>query len=228
MRLLLVEDERDLAGALARTLTEESFAVDVAHDGAEGLQRALEIDYDVMVLDVMLPRRSGWDVLREIRLAGRRLPVILLTARDAVDDRVHGLNLGADDYLTKPFAVAELVARLRALGRRASSHPSPDLVVGQVRIDMAARRVYRDGAEIELTAREYGILELLMQRRGEIVTRTGISEHLYNDDAELMSNAIDVHVASLRRKLGGDLIRTRRGHGYLILDATGGSEGPPV
>jgi two-component system OmpR family response regulator len=219
MRLLLVEDERDLAAALSRALAEESFAVDVARDGDDGLRCALEIDYDAIVLDLMLPRRSGWDVLREIRSAGRTVPVILLTARDAVDDRVHGLNLGADDYLTKPFAVSELVARLRALGRRAASHPGPDLVVGDVRIDLAARRVYRNDEEIELTAREYGILELLARRSGEIVTRTGISEHLYNDDAELVSNAIDVHVSSLRKKLGCDLIQTRRGHGYLILGA---------
>jgi two-component system OmpR family response regulator len=216
MRVLLVEDERDLAAALTRALTEESFAVDVAFDGVEGHRLALAVDYDAVVLDIMLPRRNGWEVLRDIRAAGRRTPVIVLTARDAVADRVHGLNLGADDYLTKPFAVPELVARLRALGRRAASHPGPELVVGDVRIDMAARRVYRSDEEVELTAREYGILELLARRRGEIVTRTGISEHLYNDDAELMSNAIDVHVASLRRKLGGDLIRTRRGHGYLI------------
>ena len=234
MRLLLIEDERDLAAALSRSLTEETFAVDVAHDGADGLRLALDVNYDAIILDVMLPRRSGWDVLREIRASGRRMPVIVLTARDGVDDRVHGLNLGADDYLTKPFAVAELVARLRALGRRASSHPGPELVVGEVRIDMAARRVYRRDGEVELTAREYGILELLARRRGEIVTRTGISEHLYNDDAELVSNAIDVHVASLRRKLGDDLIRTRRGHGYLILGAPEArpagaerGEGPP-
>ena len=216
MRLLLVEDERELSAALTRALTEESFAVDAAYDGDEGERLALAVEYDAIVLDVMLPRRNGWDVLRDIRAAGRRTPVIVLTARDAVADRVHGLNLGADDYLTKPFAIPELVARLRALGRRAASHPAPDLIVGDIRIDMAARRVYRRSEEVELTAREYGILELLARRRGEIVTRTGISEHLYNDDAELMSNAIDVHVASLRRKLGGDLIRTRRGHGYLI------------
>ena len=216
MRVLIVEDERDLAAALTRALTEESFAVDAAYDGDEGERLALAVEYDAIVLDVMLPRRNGWDVLRDLRAAGRRTPVIVLTARDAVADRVHGLNLGADDYLTKPFAIPELVARLRALGRRAASHPAPDLIVGDIRIDMAARRVYRRNDEVELTAREYGILELLARRRGEIVTRTGISEHLYNDDAELMSNAIDVHVASLRRKLGGDLIRTRRGHGYLI------------
>jgi two-component system OmpR family response regulator len=216
MRVLLVEDEPDLASAIARALTDEDFAVDVASNGDDGFFQASEVAYDALVLDVMLPGRSGWDVLRALRGAGRTTPVLMLTAADAVDDRVRGLNLGADDYLTKPFAVEELVARLRALGRRSAGHPSPDLLVGDLRLDMAARRVYRDDREIDLTAREYGILELLARRRGAIVTRTEISEHLYNDDSELLSNAIDVHVASLRRKLGGEVIQTRRGLGYLI------------
>jgi two-component system OmpR family response regulator len=216
MRVLLVEDEPDLASAIARALTDEDFAVDVASNGDDGFFQASEVAYDALVLDVMLPGRSGWDVLRALRGAGRTTPVLMLTAADAVDDRVRGLNLGADDYLTKPFAVEELVARLRALGRRSAGHPSPDLLVGDLRLDMAARRVYRGDREIDLTAREYGILELLARRRGAIVTRTEISEHLYNDDSELLSNAIDVHVASLRRKLGGEVIQTRRGLGYLI------------
>jgi two-component system OmpR family response regulator len=216
MRVLLVEDEPDLASAIARALADENFAVDLAHDGDEGLFQATEVAYDAIVLDVMLPGRSGWDVLAALRSAGRTMPIIMLTARDTVDDRVRGLNLGADDYLTKPFAVEELVARLRALSRRAAGHPSPNLAVGDIRIDMAGRRVYRGGQEVDLTAREYGILELLARRRGDVVTRTEISEHLYNDDNELLSNAIDVHVASLRRKLGGVLIQTRRGLGYLI------------
>jgi two-component system OmpR family response regulator len=216
MRVLLVEDELDLASAIARALADEDFAVDVAHDGDEGLLQATEIPYDAIVLDVMLPGRTGWEVLRSLRSAGRTTPIIMLTARDAVDDRVQGLNLGADDYLTKPFAVEELVARLRALSRRAAGHPSPNLIAGDIRIDMAGRRVYRGDQEVDLTAREYGILELLARRRGDVVTRTEISEHLYNDDNELLSNAIDVHVASLRRKLGGVLIQTRRGLGYLI------------
>jgi two-component system OmpR family response regulator len=216
MRVLLVEDEPDLASAIARALTDEHFAVDVAGIGDDGLFQASEVAYDAIVLDVMLPGRSGWDVLRELWGAGRTTPVLMLTARDAVDDRVRGLNLGADDYLTKPFAVEELVARLRALGRRSAGHPSPDLLVADLRLDMAGRRVYRGDREIDLTAREYGIFELLARRRGSIVTRTEISEHLYNDDSELLSNAIDVHVASLRRKLGGEVIQTRRGLGYLI------------
>jgi two-component system OmpR family response regulator len=216
MRLLLVEDEPDLADVLSRALTDSDFAVDVSPDGDDGLFRALEIPYDAIVLDVMLPRRSGWQVLEALRAAGKTTPVLMLTARDAIEDRVKGLNLGADDYLTKPFAVEELVARLRALSRRADGQPAPELEIAGVRIDMAARRVYRQGHEVELTAREYGILELLARRRGDVVTRTMISEHLYSDDSHLLSNAIDVHIASLRRKLGGGLIQTRRGLGYLI------------
>lgn len=216
MRVLIVEDEADLAAALARSLADESFAVDIASDGAEGLFRGIEIPYDAIVLDIMLPDRTGWDVLRGLRAAGRTTPVIVLTALDAVEDRVRGLDVGADDYLTKPFSVEELVARLRALMRRASAQPTPELVTGDVRIDTIARRVYRGGREVELTAREYGILQLLARNRGAIVTRSEICDHLYNDDSMLLSNAIDVHVASLRRKLGGDLIQTRRGLGYLI------------
>jgi len=216
MRVLIVEDEADLARAIGRALADETWAVDISPDGDDGLYRALEIDYDVIVLDLMLPDRSGWDVLGELRRAGRRTPVLILTARDQVEDRVRGLDFGADDYLTKPFALAELIARLRALARRAADQPAPEFAAGDVRIDTVARRVRRAGAEVDLTAREYGILELLVRRRGAVVTRADISEHLYNDDSELMSNAIDVHVASLRRKLGPEVIRTRRGIGYLL------------
>jgi DNA-binding response OmpR family regulator len=216
MRVLLVEDEADLAGALSRALADQAFAVDVAADGDEALFLAGEVAYEAIVLDVMLPKRDGWSVLTTLRATGHTVPIIVLTARDAVADRVRGLNLGADDYLVKPFSVDELVARLRALGRRVAHQPSPDLVAGDLRINMAARRAFKGDEEIRLTAREYGILELLARRLGEVVTRTEISEHLYNDDSELFSNAIDVHVASLRRKLGDGLIQTRRGLGYLI------------
>ena len=216
MRVLIVEDEPDLARAVGRALADEAWAVDTSPDGEDALYRALGTEYDVIVLDLMLPALSGWDVLAELRRAGRRTPVLILTARDAVEDRVRALDQGADDYLAKPFAIAELTARLRALVRRAADQPAPEIRAGDVRIDTVTRRVLRAGAEVELTAREYGILELLARRRGGIVTRTAISEHLYNDDSELMSNAIDVHVASLRRKLGPDIIRTRRGIGYLL------------
>jgi two-component system OmpR family response regulator len=216
MRLLVVEDEPDLRRALARALADERFVVDTAADGEDALFRALEIDYDAIVLDLMLPRLSGWDVLDRMRGAGRSTPVLVLTARDGVDDRVRGLNAGADDYLTKPFAVEELVARLRALIRRAADQPSPVVAIGDLRIDLAAHRVFRADREVELTAREYGILELLVRRRGEVVSRGAISDHLYADDREFSSNAIDVHIAALRRKLGADLIETRRGLGYLV------------
>ena len=218
MRLLLVEDERDLRRALARALAEAEFAVDESGDGEDGLFRAREIDYDAIILDLMLPRLGGLDVLDGIRQAGRTTPVLLLTARDAIDDRVRGLNRGADDYLTKPFALEELIARVRALIRRAARHPSPAVVIGDLEVDLAARRVHRGGREVELTGREYSILELLVRQRGTVVPRAVLVDHLYSEDDELMSNAIDVHVASLRRKLGASLIETRRGLGYLIDD----------
>ncbi len=216
MRVLVVEDEPDLARAIARSLAEAQFAVDVSTNGEDGLFRALEIEYDALVLDLMLPKVSGWDVLEALRRAGRRTPVLILTARDGLDDRIRGLNRGADDYLTKPFDVAELIARLNALIRRSVSHPSPLLSIGDIRIDLVAHRVYRGDEEIDLTAREFGILRLLAQQRGIVVPRSTIAEHLYDESEELMSNAIDVHVAALRRKLGAALIETRRGRGYLI------------
>jgi len=216
MRILVVEDERDFARTLARALEEEGFAVDVAGDGEEGLFLATEIAYAAIVLDLMLPRRDGWSVLDTLRRGGRQTPVLLLTARDTVDDRVRGLNLGADDYLVKPFALAELVARLRALIRRAAGEVAPVVAIGHVRVDTAARRVELAGLPVELTAREYAILELLVLRRGRLVTRAEIHEHIYGDAADVLSNTIDVHVASLRRKLGRDVIETRRGLGYRI------------
>jgi two-component system OmpR family response regulator len=216
MRLLVVEDDTDLARTLRKVLEEEHFLVDVAATGDEALYHATEMAYDAIVLDLMLPVVDGWTVLESLRRAGRRAPVLVLTARDTVADKVRGLDLGADDYLTKPFAIAELVARLRSLIRRASGDPAPEIVVGELRIETGARRVWRGDCEVDLTAREYGILELLVRRRGTLVTRTAIYEHLYNDQDDVLSNVVDVHVAALRRKLGRDVIRTRRGHGYMI------------
>jgi two-component system OmpR family response regulator len=218
MRVLVVEDQPDLARSVARALREENFAVDIAGDGEEGLFQATEVPYDAVVLDLMLPVRDGWSVLQTLRERGRDMPVLLLTARDAVDDRVRGLNLGADDYLVKPFATAELIARLRALTRRAAGRASAEVTIGPFRLDTAARRLTRGDAPVELTAREYAILELLANRRGDVVTRAAICDHIYGDDTDVLSNVVDVHIASLRRKLGADLIRTRRGHGY-VLDA---------
>jgi two-component system OmpR family response regulator len=216
MRVLLVEDEPDLARALSRTLADEGWVVDWIGDGESALALARGGPHDVVVLDLMLPRIDGWQVLATLRREGYRTPILLLTARAAVDDRVRGLDAGADDYLTKPFAPDELLARIRALVRRAADQPDPDVTVGSVRIDTSARRVHGPGGELDLTAREYAILELLARRLGQVVTRTEISEALYDDDVEVMSNTIDVHIGSLRRKIGPGLIRTRRGLGYFL------------
>ena len=216
MRLLVVEDESDLASVLKRALEEDGFAVDLASDGEDGLFHAREIPYDAVILDLMLPRIDGWTVLQTLRTQGIRTPVLILTARDATDDKVRGLDLGADDYLTKPFALSELVARVRALIRRASSDPAPSISLANLTIDTVARIVRRDGEAVDLTAKEYAILEFLARHRGTLVTRTTLCEHLYADEAEIFSNVVDVHVAALRRKLGRDVIHTRRGQGYIV------------
>lgn len=216
MRVLVVEDEGDLAGTLIKALSEEGFAVDVSADGEEALFRLREIPYDAVILDLMLPRLDGWTLLERARRDGIRTPVLVLTARDALRDKIRGLDLGADDYLTKPFALGELLARVRALVRRASVDPAPVLVVGDVTIDTASKTVRRAGEVVPLTAREYSILEYLARRRGTVVTRTTLYDHIYDDRAAFVSNVIDVHVAALRRKLGRTLIQTRRGQGYLI------------
>jgi two-component system OmpR family response regulator len=216
VRLLIVEDERDLADTLRRALEEEEFAVDISADGEDALYKIREMPYDAVILDLMLPRLDGWSVLQRARADGIRTPVLVLTARDVIDDRVRGLNLGADDYLTKPFALAELIARVRAMIRRAYGNPVSTLQLGDLTIDTAARQVRRHGLPIELTAREFAILELLTRSRGSVVARSTICEHIYNEEADVLSNVVDVHVAALRRKLGADLIRTRRGEGYII------------
>jgi two-component system OmpR family response regulator len=216
VRLLVVEDERDLAETLRRALEEEEFAVDLAEDGEEGLFKIRELPYDAVILDLMLPRLDGWSVLEAARAGGIRTPVLVLTARDAIEERVRGLNLGADDYLIKPFALAELVARVRAMIRRAYGNPASTVQLGDITIDTAARQVWRAGAPVELTAREFAILELLTRSRGIVVARSTIYEHIYNEQADVLSNVVDVHVAALRRKLGPDVIRTRRGEGYIV------------
>lgn len=216
MRVLVVEDEPALANSLRRALGEEDFAVDLAADGDEGLYRILHVNYDAVVLDVMLPKIDGWTVLQKARAQKVRTPILILTALDQVQDRVRGLNLGADDYLAKPFATTELVARLHALIRRAYGDNNPAITVGDITIDAAARRVLRGGVAIELTPREYAILEFLIRSRGRLVTRATLTEHVYSEDAAVASNVLDVHIAALRRKLGTDIIRTRRGEGYIV------------
>ncbi len=215
MRLLLVEDERDLLNGLSRALRREGYSVDTAVDGEEGIFKALQIDYDAVVLDVMLPRLDGWAVLRKLR-EEKSTPVLMLTARDRTADRVRGFDTGADDYLVKPFDVEELLARLRALIRRSAGQARPALVVGEVTIDTVGRTVMRGGKNIILTAREYSVLEYLALHRGEVVTRTALYEHLYDESGDTLSNLMDVLIYNLRTKLGRELITTRRGHGYCI------------
>ena len=215
MRILLVEDEPALGRAVRKAFEEEGFAVDLESDGESGLYAAQGGTYDAVVLDVMLPRLDGWSVLRKLR-AARATPVLLLTARDAVADRVRGLNGGADDYLTKPFQLDELLARVRALIRRAAGKPSPLLKAGDVEIDTLGRRVRRAGRAVELTPKEYALLEFLAVHAGELVTRTMIYDHIYDDQDDSLSNVVDVYVSNLRRKLGRDLLETRRGEGYVL------------
>ncbi len=215
MRVLIVEDEPDLLRSVRQALREEGYAVDTAEDGEEGLHKALTWEYDAIVLDVMLPRVDGWTLLSRLRVR-KRTPVLLLTARDATSDRVRGLDAGADDYLMKPFELEELFARLRALIRRSANVARSILDLGPVQIDLAARVVTSSGMRVPLTAREYALLEYLALHRGEVVTRTVLYDHLFDENDDTLSNLLDVHVSNLRKKLGHELIATRRGHGYCI------------
>ena len=215
MRLLVIEDDPALLRTLAASLREENYAVDTAADGADGLLKAQQNTYDAILLDVMLPKLDGWGVLAALRPANRT-PVLMLTALDAVPDRIKGLDSGADDYLTKPFDIDELLARLRALIRRAAGQTSTRIAIGELAIDTAARRATVAGEEVVLTAREYALLEYLALHRGEVVTRAALYEHLFDEADDSLSNLLDVHVSNLRKKLGRDLIVTRRGHGYCI------------
>jgi two-component system OmpR family response regulator len=215
MRILIVEDEPDLLRCLAQALREEGYAVDAAPDGEEGLFRAETYDYDAIILDVMLPKLDGWAVLQRLRQS-KKTPVLMLTARDQSRDRVRGLDSGADDYVIKPFDLPELFARLRALIRRGADKTSNALEIAGLKIDLAARRVSLDGRAVELTAREYALVEYLALHRGEVITRTRLYEHLFDENDSTLSNLLDVHVSNVRKKLGAQLIATRRGHGYCI------------
>lgn len=217
MKVLVVEDERELVRVLSRALQEHGAVVDVSLDGLTGLQKAQSADYDVIVLDIMLPGMNGDLLLRKLR-ESRKTPVLMLTARDSIADKVNGLNLGADDYLTKPFDLQELLARVSALSRRWVNHPSPHLAIGEIQIDTAARVVRKDGQTLELTGKEYSILELLLLHRGTLVSRSMIYEHVYGENDDTLSNVVDVHVSNLRRKVGQRLIETRRGQGYFVRD----------
>jgi len=215
MRILIVEDEPDLLANLAQAIREAGFAVDTAADGEEGLFKAESSDYDALILDVMLPKLDGWELLKQLRLS-KKSPVLMLTARDSISDRIHGLDSGADDYLTKPFDLNELLARVRALIRRASGDPSPSFQVGEIEINTASKAVTKLGHSIALTSREYALLEYLAQNRGHVISRTDLYEHLFDENDSSLSNLLDVHVSNLRKKLGSALITTRRGQGYCI------------
>lgn len=215
MRLLVVEDEPDLRETLKRALREDGYAVDGAADGKEGLYKAEAYEYDAVVLDIMLPGLDGWQLLGKLRRT-RKTPVLMLTARDNVSDRVRGLDGGADDYLVKPFDLSELLARLRAVIRRSTSQAASCIEVGDVVINTAARVVTRRAVPVVLTPLEYSLLEFLALHRGEVVTRTALYEHLYDENDDSLSNTLDVHVSNVRKKVGHNFITTRRGHGYCI------------
>jgi two-component system OmpR family response regulator len=215
VRLLVVEDELDLLRVLEQTFQEEGYAVDTAADGQDGLFKAVHRDYDAIVLDLMLPKLNGVELLRRLRQK-KNTPVLILTARDALPDRVQGLDTGADDYLVKPFARLELLARIRAIVRRSAGQVASVLEIGDVKIDMATRTVTKEGESVNLTPREYVLIEFLALHRGKVVSRTMLYDHLFDENEDSLSNLLDVHVSNLRKKLGADFIVTRRGHGYLI------------
>jgi two-component system copper resistance phosphate regulon response regulator CusR len=221
MRVLLVEDEPAAAHILAKGLREHAYAVDVANDGESALQEVEDTDYDIVVLDLMLPLRDGLSVCRAIRQAGRNVPILIVTARDAVDARVEGFDAGADDYLVKPFDFRELTARVRALVRRGRQPLLPEsLTVGDLVLDTRARRVSHRGRDVPLTAKEYAFLEFLARHAGEVVSRAQIADHVWDENYDPFSNVIDVYVQRLRRKLdrpgAESIIRTRRGEGYQL------------
>ena len=218
MRVLLVEDHAALAGQLAEALQAAHFVVDRAADGEEGLFLGETEPYDAVVLDLGLPRLDGLSVLRRWRAGGRRMPVLILTARDAWTEKVEGLNAGADDYLAKPFAMGELIARLQALIRRAHGLARPEIALGRLVIDTAAARAMLDDTPVRLTGLEFRLLAYLAHRRGEVVSKTELTEHLYGQDFDRDSNTLEVVIGRLRRKLGEGLIETLRGQGYRLVD----------
>jgi len=218
MRILVVEDEKSIVDFLSQGLKESGYAVDIANDGQTGLDYALATQYDVILLDVMLPKLNGFAVVRELRRASIKTPVIMLTARSTVDDRVHGLDAGADDYLVKPFAFAELLARIRALLRRPSISTDTVISFGDIELDTIKHEFRRRGERIELSGREFSILEYFMRNPGQVLTRTQIAEHIWNFDAYAGSNVVDVYIGYLRKKIDEDpshsYIKTIRGVGY--------------
>ena len=220
MRVLIVEDEAKTADYLAKGLREHGFVADVARDGRDGLHLAQSESYDVVILDVMLPGRDGWTVLRDLRSSGSSLPVLFLTARDSVQDRVRGLDLGADDYLVKPFAFSELLARIRTILRRGSLRQPEELSVGDLDLNLVRRKVQRAGQKLELSPKEFSLLSLLMRRAGEVLSRTLIAEQVWDMNFDSDTNVVDVHIRRLRAKVDDPfdrkLIHTVRGAGYVL------------
>jgi len=223
MRLLVIEDEKKVASFIKKGLEEEHYAVDVAYDGEEGLYLSETNDYDLVILDLMIPKIHGWDVLKKIRAKRNNVPILVLTARDSIEDKVKGLDSGCDDYLTKPFAFAELLARIRALLRREKAEKEPILRIADLTLSLVTHKVARRGKEIELTSREYTLLEYFMRNPDKVLTRTMISEHVWDYHFDSMTNVIDVYVNYLRRKIDKDfepkLIHTIRGIGYIMKES---------
>jgi two-component system, OmpR family, copper resistance phosphate regulon response regulator CusR len=228
MRILLVEDERSAARMIAKGLREHGHAVDTAMDGSSAIRQAAAVTYDMVVLDILLPTKSGLDVCRELRSSGHAVPVLMLTARDTVEDRIAGLDAGADDYLTKPFHFGELLARVRALTRRQALPLLPDrMTSGRLSLNTRSREARVDDQPIDLTAREYALLEYLCRKAGAVVSREEIAEHVWDDRYDPASNVIDVYIQRLRRKIdlgSPSLIRTRRGEGYQLIAPSHGLE----
>ena len=223
MRVLIVDDEPELCGQIASTLRQQRYTVDTAGDGAAALERVCTEPYDLIVLDIMLPEKDGFSVLEELRAEGIKAPVLMLTARGEVENRIKGLDLGADDYLHKPFSMAELLARIRALLRRSHESASPYLAVGAIRLDTNTRSVTLNNDPVLLTPKEFSLLEFLFYNRNRAISRFNLAEHVWGDafDPFTMSNNIDVHIKNLRKKLddqAGQIIKTVRGVGYMVRD----------
>jgi len=228
MRILLVEDDQHIARFVAKGLREQAYAVDVTSDGDDAVYKSFINDYDAIVLDVMIPGRDGFSVCRELRAAGSVVPIIMLTARDTVQDRITGLDSGADDYLTKPFAVAELLARLRAVMRRGHVVSPATIQIGDLFLDTRAKQATRGGRPLQLTTKEYALLDYLVRERGRVVSRAEIAEHVWDENFDPLTNLIDVHINRLRRKVDDGfslrLIHTRRGAGYMVASVDQASE----
>ena len=220
MRILIVEDEKKVAGFIKKGLEEETYAIDVAYDGEEGLHLGAEGQYDLIILDIMLPKVDGLEVLSQLRTQGSDVPILLLTAKDAVDDRVTGLNKGADDYLTKPFAFSELLARVRVLLRRGKAEVKTILQISDLTLDLVSHKVNRGEDEIELTGKEYSLLEYFMRNQEKVLTRTMIAEHVWDYNFDTFTNVIDVYINHLRKKIDKGrqrkLLHTLRGVGYIM------------